>query len=138
MSFQGMMNAIREFHRAEYKAVSQLFERMEEMHRIDYEVDHLEEDASNWTSWRNSTEDAIAWLTGVDDYLDVNRPIVATTVNLVIDRLALDIIRRTIHDNHDEIIREAPRARQAITCLRRHFDPYATGRLERGEGRLYR
>ncbi|EGG01222.1 uncharacterized protein MELLADRAFT_67253 [Melampsora larici-populina 98AG31] len=136
MSIQGVMNAIRDFQRAEYEAVRDLFLKMEEIPTVLRAVDPLEEDASNWVLWLDTTEDAIEWLTGVEDYLDITRPIVASAVNLVIDRLALDVIRRTIHPDHETIICDASKARAAITCLRRHFDPYATGRLERGEGRF--
>ncbi|EGG01301.1 uncharacterized protein MELLADRAFT_111138 [Melampsora larici-populina 98AG31] len=123
--------AVRDFQYDEFNAVRRIFKKFEDVRTLVEEVDQLEEDGSNWFAWLHTCSIAIEYITGCQDYLSGMRPIIRTACALVIDRCALNMIRRTIHKNLEHVVQDCLRCHVAKYRLRQHFDPSRSGRVFR-------
>ncbi|EGG02870.1 uncharacterized protein MELLADRAFT_109778 [Melampsora larici-populina 98AG31] len=128
---QRIQAALRDHQYDDFQVVQSMFRKLEKIYDIIEEVDFLEEDGSNWLMWVTTCGHVIEFIAGVEAYLEGCRPLIRTAVDLVIDRCALDFIRRSIPSELNHVICGVMKAHQAKFRLRRHLDPYGTGRLDR-------
>ncbi|EGG08012.1 uncharacterized protein MELLADRAFT_105462 [Melampsora larici-populina 98AG31] len=123
--------AVRQAQYDDYSIVTAVFKKYEDVEEILEEVDALEEDGSNWTSWMAHIGRAIEYITGVEDYLVSKHPQIHSAVGLVIDRCALDVIRRTLPSTLNDEISTCTKAHPAKFRLRRHLNLEVPGNQPR-------
>lgn len=86
--------------------------------------EELEEDGSNWPMWIFKIGRLIEYISDIEDYMLLRMPSIRTPVALIIDRCALDVIRRTLPANLNDEIATCVRAHAAKFRLHRFLDPY--------------
>ncbi|KAG0138910.1 hypothetical protein CROQUDRAFT_55504 [Cronartium quercuum f. sp. fusiforme G11] len=96
--------------------IHEIYCKLKNINKYNQEVDELEFDGTNLSTWKSETETAVFLMMNVSDYWDSKGPAKDSMVELAIDKCTLHIIYSTINKKLRELTRKCKYAHDTVVC----------------------